>query len=171
MPDFAAPTAPARVVELIPGEHYVVLTNDGGAFPDEDVIEELRILAYAKRGKETLGPDVAQTVASMSEAIAAGVASDLLWQECQEAKRFVDKLRSLLKKRLRKPEDAAQQGLEAIKSPQIPVTVEAGITEISVSGTGADGSTWKGSCKASGKLIEFQMDVAGTAIDVIISTS
>ncbi|MGH3292962.1 MAG: hypothetical protein ACRDP7_14245 [Trebonia sp.] len=171
MPDFAMPTAPTRVAELIPGEHYVVLTDGGGAFPDEDVIEELRILAYAKRDKETLGPDVAQTVASLSEAVAVGVASDMLWAECQEAKRFVDKLRSGRKKRLRKPEDAARQGLEAIKSPQIPVIVDAAVTEISVSGTGADGSTWKGSCKASGKLIEFQVDVDGTVIDVIIRAS
>jgi hypothetical protein len=170
MLDFATPKAPSRVVELIPGEHYIVLTDGGDPFPDEDVIGELRILAYAQRDKETLGPDTAQTVAALAEAVATGVATDVLWAECQEAKRFVDKLRSRRKERLRKPEEAARQALEAINSPQIPVAVDAAVTDISVSGVGADGSTWKGSCKAGGKLIEFQMDVAGTAVDVIIRT-
>jgi len=170
MPDFAPPSAPLYVVELIPGEHYVVLTDGGDALPDEDVIGELRILSYAQRDKETLGPDTAQTVATLAEAVATGVATDVLWAECQEAKRFVDKLRSRRKERLRKPEEAARHALEAIQAPQIPVAVEAAVTDISVSGTGADGSTWKASCKASGKLIAFQMDVAGTVIDVTIST-
>lgn len=48
--------ARVRVVTLIPGEHYVAFFGSGdGVVPDDDAIEELRILAYTRRNKETLG--------------------------------------------------------------------------------------------------------------------
>jgi hypothetical protein len=170
MSDFAAPPAPSRVVELIPGEHYIVLTDSGDALPDEDVIGELRILAYARRNKETLGPGTAQVIATLAEAVATGVAADALWEECQEAKSFVDKLRSRRRERLRKADEAARRALEAIQAPQIPVAAPASAADITVSGTGADGTIWNASCKISDKLIEIQMDVCGNAIDVTIVT-
>jgi len=170
MPDFAAPSAPSRVVELIPGEHYVVFTDGGDTLPDVDVIGELRILAYARRNKETLGPGTAQVIATLAEAVATGVATDVLWAECQEAKSFADKLRSRRRERLRKADEAAQHALEAIQAPQIPVAAPAGTADITVSGTGVDGTIWNASFEASGKLVKFHLDGSGNVIDVTIST-
>ncbi len=159
--------AQSHVVELIPGEHYVVFTDDGDALPDEEVIEELRILAYAQRGKGTLGPETAQVVETLAEAVATGVVTNVVWAECQEAKRFVDKLRDRRRKHIREAGEARERALEAIGEPGVPIAVPSAL-EVAVSGTGAEGTTWQVSCRADGKPVELHMDVSGTVIDVII---
>ena len=170
MPDLASPPATSRVVELIPGEQYIVLADSGDALPDEDAIGELRILAYARRNKETLGPATDQVIATLAEAVASGVATNVLWAQCQQAKSFADKLRSRRRERLRKAGEVAGRALEVIQAPQIPVAAPASATDIIVSGTGADGTVWKASCKGNGKLTEFHMDASGSVINVTIST-
>jgi hypothetical protein len=157
----------SHVVELIPGEHYVVFADDSDAFPDEDVIEELRILAYTQRNKGTLGPGTAQVVETLAEAVATGVVTNVVWAECQEAKRFADKLRGRRRKRIDEADEAKKRALEAIGEPGVPVAVPSAL-EVAVSGTGADGTLWQVSCTADGKPVKLRMDVSGTVIDVII---
>jgi len=166
-PDSAAQRARPHVVELIPGERYVIVADGTDAIPDEDVIEELRILAYAQRNKGTLGPESVQAIETLAEAVATGVITNAVWAECQEAKRFADKLRSRRQKRIREAEEAKKHALEAIRESQVPVAGSAAL-DVAVSGTGADGTTWKVSCKANGQPVELHMDVSGTVIDVII---
>jgi hypothetical protein len=157
----------SRVVELIPGEHYVVFADDSDAYLDEDVIEELRILAYAQRNKGTLGPGTLQMVETLAEAVATGVITNVVWSECQEAKRFADKLRGRRRERIQEAEEAKRRALEAIAEPGVPVVVPFAL-EVAVSGTGREGTTWQVSCKADGTPVELHMDVSGTVIDVII---
>jgi hypothetical protein len=166
-PYFAAQPTQSRVVELIPGEHYIVFTDASDVLPDEDVIEELRILAYAQRNKGTLGPGSAQAIETLAGVVASGVITDAVWAECQEAKRFADKVRSRRRERIRKAAEAAKHALEAVETPRLPL---AGLSaaDVTVSGTGADGTTWQVSCTASGTPVELHMDVAGAVIDVII---
>jgi hypothetical protein len=159
--------AQSHVVELIPGEHYVVFTGGSDAVPDEDVIEELRILAYAQRSKGTLGPETVQVVETLAETVATGVITSAVWAECQEAKRFADKLRSRRRERIRKTEEAAKRALQAIQEPQVPVAAHSPV-DVAVSGTGTDGTTWQVSCKVDGRPVELRMDVSGTVIDIII---
>jgi hypothetical protein len=166
-PDSVAPSMRSRVVELIPGEHYVVFTDSGDALPDEDVIEELKILAYAHRKKETLGPGTTQVIATLAEAVAEGIVTNVIWAGCQEAKAYVVKLRSRRREHLREAEEAARHALEAIQAPQIPVAAPAAATEIQASGMGTG---WNASYKSAGKMVEFYMDGSGNVIDVTIST-
>jgi len=137
-PGFVAQETRSRVVELIPDEHYVVFTDGSDVLPDEDAIEELRILAYAQRNKGTLGPGSALAIETLAEVVATGVITNAVWAECQEAKRFADKLRSRRRERVHKAEEAAQRALEAVQEPQIPVAALA-TANVTVSGTGADG--------------------------------
>lgn len=168
-PDFAVQQTQSQVVELIPGEHYIVFNDDSGALLDEDVIEELRILAYAQRGKGTLGPGSAQAIETLAETVATGIVTNAIWAECQEAKRFADKLRSRRRGRVGKAEEAAQRAVEAVQAPQVPVATLS-VADVAVSGTGADGTTWRISCATSGRPVDLHMDVSGTVVDVIIGT-
>jgi hypothetical protein len=167
--DFIGNPTNLHIVVLIPGQHYVVFTDVSDLLPDDDVIEELRILAYAQRNKRTLGPETSQTIETLAEAVASGVISNTVWAECQEAKRFVDKLRSRRRRRLSEAEEAAQHALEAIKASRIPVVAPLP-SNLTVSGTGADGTAWKISCKTAGQPVELRMDLSGTVIDVMIGT-
>jgi hypothetical protein len=165
--DSAAQQTRDIVVELIQDEHYVIISGGSGAIPDEDVIGELRILAYVRRGKGTLGPESAQAVETLAEAVATGVITNTIWAGCQSAKRFAVKLRAQHRERIRKAEEAEQRALEAVRAVPIPVTASPA-AEVTVSGSGADGTTWKLSCKFDGRPVEVHMDGAGMAIDVII---
>lgn len=166
-PGFAAGKMRARVIELIPGEHYVVLTDSSDALPDEDTVEELRIIAYARRNKETLGPAELQAIETLAETVAAGVFTNAVWAECQAARDYVGKLRSRRRERIQKAEEAAKRALEAAQDAHLPVTAPSG-ADVTVSGTGEEGTTWQVSCKAGDKPVQFQMDVSGTVIDIMI---
>lgn len=166
-PGFAAGKMRARVIELIPGEHYVVFTDSNDALPDEDTIEELRIIAYAQRNKGTLGPAEVQAIETLAEAVATGVITNTVWAGCQAAKDYVGKLRSRRRERIRKAEEAVKRALEAVQDAQVPVTASPG-ADATVSGTGEDGTTWQVSFKADDKPVQFQMDVSGAVIDIMI---
>lgn len=166
-PGSAAGEMRTRVVELIPGEHYVVFTDSSDALPDEDAIEELRIIAYAQRNKGTLGPAEMQAIETLAETVAAGVFTNAVWAECQAAKDYVGKLRSRRRKGIQKAEEAAKRALEAAQDAHLPVTATSG-TDFTVSGTGEEGTTWQVSCKVGDKPVQFQMDVSGAVIDVMI---
>jgi hypothetical protein len=80
------------LIELIPGEHCIVFF--GADPPDEDAIEDLRILAYKCRNKDTLSvAGDAQVVPTIAEAIVSGVATNFVWQEYKAARRYLARLR------------------------------------------------------------------------------
>src|ERR1700743_3127582 len=132
--DYMAPQAQANVVELIRDGHYLVFTNDT-VLPDEGAIEELRILAYAQRKKPTLGPENAQAIETLAEAVATGVLTNVVWAGCQEAKRLVDKLPARRREPIRDAGEAERHALEAGEASQIPIALSP-FPEVTVSGTG-----------------------------------
>ena len=169
-PDLAQP----RVIELIPGEHYLVFTDPSAELPDEDAIEELRMIAYAQRKKETLGgPVELEAIATLAQAVATGVVTNYVWEECKAAKEYVSRVRSRRRERKEaaeaaKPtEDAANDALEVVQAARLPGVPAAG-GAIILSATGEDGSSLQISCRSADKRVEFQLDVAGTVIDVTI---
>jgi len=172
-PGFAAAKTRNRVIELIPGEHYVVFTNRGDSLPDADTVEELRIIAYARRNKGTLGPAEIQTVETLASTVASGVVTNVVWAGCQMARDYVGKFRSRRRERIQKAEEAAAHALEAAQDARVPVTLPAGIaaTKVTVSGTGEDGTTWRVSCEANGKAVQMQMDACGAVIDIEIKAA
>jgi hypothetical protein len=167
------PTQP-RVIELIPGEHYLVFTDPSAELPDEDAIEELRMIAYAQRKKETLGgPVELEAIATLAQAVATGVVTNYVWEGCKAAKEYVSRVRDRhreLKKAAEaaKPaEEAAKGALEAVQAAGLPGVPAAG-SAITLSATGEDGSSLQVSCRSVDKRVEFQLDVAGAVIDVMI---
>ena len=166
-PGFAREKVQACAIELIPGEHYIVFTDSSDAPPDEDTVEELRIIAYARRNKGTLGPAGMQAVETLAETVATGVFTNAIWAECQAAKEYVDKLRRRRRERIQKAGEAAERALEAVQNPQVPVTAPSG-ANVTVSGTGEEGTTWQVSCRTGDKPVQFQMDVSGAVIEIMI---
>jgi hypothetical protein len=167
-PGFDAEKMQSRVIELIRGEHYVVFTDSSDALPDEDTVEELRIIAYARRNKETLGPAEMQAIETLAETVATGIVTNVVWAQCQMARDYVGKLRSRRRERIQKAQEAAGRAIEAARDAQVPVAVPAG-AHITVSGTGDEGTTWRVSCKAGDKPVHIEMDVSGAVIDIMIS--
>jgi hypothetical protein len=168
-PELAQP----RVIELIPGEHYLVFTDPSAELPDEDATEELRMIAYAQRKKETLGgPVELEAIATLAQAVATGVVTNYVWEECKAAKEYVSRVRSRRRERKEaaeaaKPaEVAAKDALEAVQAgfPGIPAAGGA----ITLSAIGEDGSSLQVSCRSADKRVEFRVDVTGTVIDVMI---
>ena len=155
-----------RVIELIPGEHYLAFTDSGDPLPDEDTIEELRVIAYARRNKGTLGPSEVQVIETLAEAVATGVLTNVIWAQCQAAKDYVDTLRSRRRERLQKAEDAARLALEAAQDAQVADSALAA-GNVTVSGTD-EAFTWQVSCRTGDKPVQFEMDMAGTVIDIMI---
>lgn len=159
---------PACVIELIPGEHYIALTDSGDALPDEDTIEELRIIAYARRNKATLGSADLHALETLAETIATGVFTNMVWAECEAAKDYVRKLRSRRRERIETAEEAARRALDASQNSPLPFTAGADVT---VSGTGEEGTTWQVSCKAGDKSVQLQMDVSAAVIEIVVRPS
>jgi hypothetical protein len=114
--------AEPHVVELIPGEHYVVFFGTGDTvLPSEEGIEELRVLAYARRNKETLGTTGIQVAETLAEVVAAGVATNAIWVQCQAAARYVKQRRAASQARsLNGPDESPGARSRPFRPPGFP---------------------------------------------------
>src|ERR1700676_4380559 len=107
--------ASTGIVELIPGGHYIVIAGaDADAVPDEDTVEELRILAYARRNKGTLGNAAEQVAATLAETVAGGILTNSVWAQCEAASRYVSRLRA--SRRDKRAADGAEEAEEAARN-------------------------------------------------------
>ena len=168
--DLSRHRAQAQVVTLIPGEHYVAFFgSEDGILPDDDAVEELRILAYTRRNKETLGPIGPHDVITLAEAVAGGIITNALWAECQAAARYVKRRRTASHpKPIESPAEATDRALEAIQSPSIPVPTAPSPQTCTVSGIAADGAPWTISCQTDDGPIEVHLDASGMVADIIL---
>ncbi|HXL92409.1 MAG TPA: hypothetical protein VN969_26020 [Streptosporangiaceae bacterium] len=166
-------TVVTHVVELIPGERYVVFRGTQSSetldelIPGGEAIEELRILAYAQRNKDVLGPVSEQVIMGMAEAIAGGIGTDVLWGECQALGRYVKERRASRRKPVEQVEEAAQLTVEAMRAPDVPVTTVPSPSSLKISGTAGEGSPWKIECEADGKPIDAHVESIGAGAVVI----
>jgi len=163
-----SPSGPT-VLELVPGEHYVVFFRVAdGDLPDEDAVEELKILAHAELGKEVLGPAETQAVISLAEAVAGGLITNGLWAQCQAAASFVAKRRAAKKaKTVHNAADAARLAVEAIRSPEVPVSAPPPGVFVSVKAA-SDALPWEISCQSGGAPVRVHAEQSGAIIDIVI---
>ncbi len=166
-------SASVSIVELIPGEHYIVVARAGGDdVPDDDAVEELRILAYARRNKGTLGNPAEQVAATLAETVAGGILTNSVWAQCEAAARYVSRLRASRRDKratdgAEEAEGAARRAVEALGSAGVPVSASAA-TMVGISGIGADGTPWKIAFEAAGDPVDVQVDISGTVFDIMI---
>ncbi len=157
------------VLELVPGEHYVVFFDaTDGDLPDADAIEELKILAQADRGKEVLGPAEAQAVISLADAVAGGLITNGLWAQCQAAASFATKRRAAKRaKTVQSAADAASLAVEAMRSPDVPLSAPPSGVSVSVKAA-SDVLPWDISCQSDGTPVRVRAEQAGAIVDIVI---
>jgi hypothetical protein len=158
------------VIELIPGEHYLVLFAAPGELPDNETIEELRILAYARRRRDTLGPGLETAIATLAQAVSADILPGSVWMRCQAAVSYVRNYRA----RPAPPaavssEQVAVAALEAIRAAQapvpVPVPVPAAFSRVDVS---VPHGGYHLTVQSHGSPVNVIVDEAHRLVDVII---
>ena len=154
------------VIELIPGEHYLVLFDKPGDAPAEETVEELRILAYARRGHDTLGPGWDGAVATLAQAVSTGSVTGPLWAQCQAAAKYVLNRKARAEQLpVMPPDRAVAMALEALTSAEATIPVPVAYSKVDIAAP--DGS-FHITVRTQGTPIEVHVDTAGQVVDVII---
>jgi hypothetical protein len=155
------------VLELIPGEHYLVLFVEPGDMPDEETIEELRILAYARRRRDTLGSSKEAVVAALAQAASADGLTGSVWARCQAAISYVRNYRVHAVPREVDLGRLAESALETIGSAEVPDPIITAYSKIEVK---APGGGYQVTVQSHGTPVNVIIDDARRLVDVIIGT-
>jgi hypothetical protein len=159
------------VIELIPGEHYLVFFDASPAdLPDEDTIAELRLLAGIARHSSVLGATeqaVEAVTMTLAVAASANVISDIWWNRFQAAGRFAQRWRERRKSAAPvTAEEAVKLVTQATESGALPVAAPASETDITLTTPG--GGAVKISIRTPAARVRIRVETTGSIADVTI---
>jgi hypothetical protein len=165
-----------KLIELIPGERYLVFFDaDPDTLPDEDAIEELRLMAYMARRKPVLGPVeqiVEAAVLSVAETVSGNLISEAISERFPAARRFMRRWRERRKSAApvttEEAKEAAALAAQAVESSSTPPAAPSAVPllEADIEVPAAEGGTVKVSVRAPGKWLKVTVETTGGFADV-----
>jgi len=166
------------LIELIPGEHYLVFFDaDPGTLPDEDAIEELRILAYMARDKPVLGLAEQAVAVTVAEAVSGNLISEAIWERFPAAWRFVrhwrERRKSAAPATAEEAGEAAVQAVQAVESSSTPPAAPSAaplVSEADIEVTTPQGEAVKVSVRTPGKWVQVTVETTCSCAEVTIKS-
>lgn len=151
----------ADTVELIPGEHYLVLLDaDRSELPERDVVDELASLALRQRPKPMLGPDLAAHAVAVADGIISALLLGASTTQYRAAKRWIDRYRGRRDGREIERDTASQAARAALAA-----TTGDDATTLVVTGTD---SGWVVECTARALHATIHLTPDGTLAEVSV---